>query len=112
MQVAASFPIAEAVTMIEVESVAMERALVVVEAAAGPSLEAVAADLEIVAVKPPAAAVARVGTDTAAFRETVKRTVAPAKQPSELHWPRALHAPYDHCGYASICRALPELLRL
>jgi hypothetical protein len=69
---------------VETVPVARVRALVVVEAAAGPILEAVAVDLEIVAVKLLAAAVARTGIETAAFWKTVK-LVAPSEQPGELH---------------------------
>ena len=114
MQAVASVPIAEAVTMIEVVPVSMVTAPVLVAAAAVPNFvgEAVAVDPSMVAVKVPAVVVARAGTEIAAFWKTVRKIVAPAEQPGELHSPQALHAPYDHYEYVSKCRAPPGPLRL
>lgn len=112
--VAAPVPIAAAVTMIEVVSVSMGRALVVVETAAAPILVAAVAvvDPRMVAVKLPVAAVAMAAIGIAVASRTVERIAAFPEQPPGPRWPQTPHAPCDHYGYASIYRAPLELLRL
>ena len=111
---AAPAPTAEAVMGIEALPASTVTVLVLVVTAVAPNPEtaAVAIGPGIVAVPGPAAAAARAATEIAVPGKTALRIAAPAEQPPGPRWPHALHAPYDHYEYVSICRAPPGLLWL